>query len=118
MSMYYDKAPRSRKSLACPECPEPLRLKGRDCRFRCANGHSYPIEALLVVKGRRFEALGWTLPTRERLVIDLLSATPRGGAFPQQHEISPPVVAKDGRPRRLSARRHRLRKRLRLSTMS
>src|SRR4029453_13562752 len=57
---------RRRTSLVCPECRELSRLKGPQRRFRCPNGHSYPIEVLLVLKERRLGALGWTLSALER----------------------------------------------------
>src|SRR4030095_4977091 len=57
----YDEPARGRTSLECPVCRELSRLKGPHRRFRCPNGHSFPIEALLALKERRLETLGWTL---------------------------------------------------------
>jgi len=71
-----------RTSLVCPECRELSRLKGAQRRFRCRNGHSYPIEVLLALKERRLGALGWTLSALERLETDLRSAAPGGLTTP------------------------------------
>ena len=91
---------RRRTSLVCPECRELSRLTGPQRRFRCPNGHSYPIEALLVLKERRLEALGWTLTALERLERDLRSAAPSGRPSANQREIRPPILAEgDGRAR-------------------
>jgi hypothetical protein len=99
----YNGSARGRTSLVCPECRELSRLKGPHRGFRCPNGHSYPIEALLVLKERRLEALGWTLTALERLERDLRRAAPRGRASGKQHEIRPPILAEgDGRARRPS----------------
>jgi hypothetical protein len=108
----FDEPARGRLSLVCPECREFSRLKGRLRRFRCSNGHSYPIEALLALKERRLETLGWSLPALERLTRDLFNVTPRGPASDKSRDISPPVVAEHGRVRRgLSAQRRFTRRR-------
>src|SRR5262245_10812759 len=46
-----------RPAVTCPRCHQLLKLKKPPGGFRCANGHEFPVEALLVLKARRLERL-------------------------------------------------------------
>jgi len=46
-----------RPGVTCPRCHQLLKLKKPPRGFRCANGHEFPVETLLVLKARRLERL-------------------------------------------------------------
>ena len=80
----HDEPDRGRTSLVCPVCRELSWLKGPYRRFRCPNGHSYPVEELLALKERRLETLGGTLTALARLDRDLRSAISRVQSLPRR----------------------------------
>src|SRR5262245_2657315 len=92
--------------VVCPDCQKLLRWKGPSLGFRCRNGHTFPIEMLVVLKERRLGTLGWPLNALDRLETDLL------GIGEESCDPEPSLlVAGCGRERRSPAARRRHRKR-------
>jgi hypothetical protein len=88
--------------VVCPDCQELLRWKGRSLGFRCRNGHTFPIEMLVVLKEQRLDTLGWPLNALERLETDLL------GIGKESRDPEPSLLAAGcGRERRSPAPRRR-----------
>jgi len=49
--------PKPARGVTCPRCHQLSMLKKPPRGFRCANGHEFPVETLLVLKARRLESL-------------------------------------------------------------